>query len=81
MKFRLVAAAAALGLFAGSAQLAHAQADDAGAPQKLDMTASQRNAIYAAVTKDKSKEAPQRFSTAVGAAVPTMLELMRCRMR
>jgi len=75
MKFRLVVTVAAFGLFAGSAQLAHAQADDAGVPQKLDLTAAQRNAIYAAVTKDKSKVAPQRFSTAVGAAVPPMIEL------
>ena len=75
MKCHPVVALAALWLFTGSARLAYAQADDAGVPQKLDLTAAQRNAIYAAVTKDKSKVAPQRFATAVGAEVPTMIEL------
>lgn len=75
MKLRLVITLAALGLFAASAQLAHAQADDTGVPRKLDLTAAQRNAIYAAVTKDKRKIAPQQFSTTVGAAVPPMIEL------
>jgi hypothetical protein len=77
MKLRLVLVLmfAALSLFTGSAQLAYAQADDVGIPQKLELTAAQRNAIYAAVTKDKSKISPQQFSPAVGAAVPPMIEL------
>jgi hypothetical protein len=75
MRFRFVFAFAALWFSAVGAQLAYAQADDAGVPQKLDLTAAQRSAIYAAVTKDKSKVAPQQFSTAVGAEVPPMIEL------
>jgi hypothetical protein len=75
MKFRPVVGLAALWLFSSSAQLAFAQADDFGVPQKLDLTAAQRSAIYAAVTKDTSKVARQRFSTAVGAQVPPMIEL------
>jgi hypothetical protein len=75
MKFRPVVGLAALWLFSGSVQLAFAQADDAGVPQKLELTAAQRSTIYAAVTKDASKVAPQRFSTTVGAEVPPMIEL------
>jgi hypothetical protein len=75
MKYRLVIALAALWLFANGAQFAYAQDDDAAAPQRLELTTAQRNAIYAAVTKDKSKVAPQQFSTAVGADVPPMIEL------
>jgi hypothetical protein len=74
MKHRLVIALAALALFLGGSQFAYAQMDDA-APQKLELTAAQRNAIYAAVTKDRTKVAPQPFSTAVGADVPPMIEL------
>jgi len=74
MRFRFVVAFAALWFSAVGAQFAYAQ-DDAGVPQKLDLTAAQRNAIYAAATKDKDKVAPQQFSTAVGAAVPPMIEL------
>jgi hypothetical protein len=41
----------------------------------LELTPAQRSAIYDAVRKDKSKVAPSRFSTAVGAEVPAMIEL------
>jgi Protein of unknown function (DUF1236) len=46
-----------------------------GAAQKLELTPAQRGAIYQAVSKDKSKVAPSRFPTAVGAEVPPMIEL------
>jgi hypothetical protein len=46
-----------------------------GSAQTLELTAAQRSAIYEAVRKDKSKVAPRRFSTAVGAEVPPMIEL------
>jgi hypothetical protein len=46
-----------------------------GIPEKFELTAAQRNAIYDAVRKDNSKVAPTRFSTAVGAEVPAMIEL------
>lgn len=46
-----------------------------GIPEKFELTPAQRNAIYDAVRKDKSKVAPSRFSTAVGAEVPAMIEL------
>jgi len=41
----------------------------------LDLTAAQRRAIYQEVRKDKSKVAPSRFATNVGAQVPPMIEL------
>jgi Protein of unknown function (DUF1236) len=43
--------------------------------QKLDLTSAQRRAIYAAVTKDKSKTAKTGFAPKIGADVPPMLEL------
>ena len=46
-----------------------------GIPEKLELSPTQRSAIYDAVRKDKSKVAPSRFSTAVGAEVPAMIEL------
>jgi hypothetical protein len=66
------------------AQSANAQGLDAGGSpgslsssgeQKLDLTAAQRRAIYAAVTKDKSKAAKTGFAPTIGADVPPMLEL------
>lgn len=41
----------------------------------LDLTAAQRRAIYQKVRKDKSKVAPSRFATNVGAQLPPMIEL------
>jgi hypothetical protein len=52
-----------------------AQSDNAGVAQKLELTAAQRSAIYAAVSKDRSKASPQRFSVAIGAEVPPMINL------
>jgi Protein of unknown function (DUF1236) len=46
-----------------------------GVAPKLDLTAAQKSAIYQAVHKDKSKVAPSRFATGVGAEVPPMIEL------
>jgi hypothetical protein len=65
-------------------QSADAQGVDAGGSpgsvspsgeQKLVLTPAQRRAIYAAVTKDKSKTAKTGFEPKVGADVPPMLEL------
>jgi hypothetical protein len=68
-----------------SSRVADAQTKDAhdatgvvspnGIPQKFELTPAQRSAIYDAVRKDKSKVAPSRFSTDVGAEVPAMIEL------
>jgi uncharacterized protein DUF1236 len=63
-------------------QYARSQTADVGAlnsggasAQSLQLTAAQRSAIYAAVSNDKSKVAPQPFPTAIGADVPPMIEL------
>jgi hypothetical protein len=53
----------------------HAQSDNAGVSQNLELTAAQRSAIYAAVSKDRSKESPQRFPAVIGAEVPPMINL------
>ena len=52
-----------------------AQSDDTGVAQKLELTAAQRSAIYAAVSKDRSKISPQRFPAVIGAEVPPMINL------
>jgi hypothetical protein len=62
-------------LFTGHMQQAAAQTDDVAASQKLELTPAERSAIYATVSKDKSKVAPQPFSTKIGADVPPMIEL------
>jgi hypothetical protein len=69
---RIAVATLAL-VFAAGAQNIQAQSDDAGVAQKL--TAAQRSAIYAAVSKDRSKMSPQRFPTVIGAEVPPMINL------
>ena len=71
---RIAVATLAL-VFAAGAQNIQAQSDDAGVAQKLELTAAQRNAIYAAVSKDRSKMSPQRFPTVIGAEVPPMINL------
>jgi hypothetical protein len=53
----------------------HAQSDDAGVSPKLELTAAQRSAIYATVSKDRSKVSPQRFPAVIGAEVPPMINL------
>ena len=66
---------AVLVLFTGRMQQAAAQTDDVAASQKLELTPAERSAIYATVSQDKSKVAPQPFSTKIGADVPPMIEL------
>ena len=46
-----------------------------GLAPKLELTPAQRSAIYQEVHQDKSKLAPSRFATNVGAEVPPMIEL------
>lgn len=46
-----------------------------GVAPKLELTPAQKAAIYQAVHKDRSKVAPSRFATNVGAEVPPMIEL------
>jgi len=77
-----VSIAAAIALTGAGAGLAQAQSSNTdevvnsdGVAQKLDLTAAQRNAIYRAARNDKSKTAPSRFPTNVGADVPPMIEL------
>ena len=43
--------------------------------QKLVLTPAQRRAIYAAVSKDRSKAASAQFPAKIGADVPPMIEL------
>ena len=71
----LVILPVALVPFTGHAQQAAAQTNDVATSQKLELTPAERKAIYAAVSKDKSKVAPQSFSTKVGDDVPPMIEL------
>jgi hypothetical protein len=73
-RYNAVAIAAAAIAFA-HATGAHAQSDNAGAAQKLELTAAQRSAIYAAVTKDRSKASPHRFPAEIGAEVPPVINL------
>jgi hypothetical protein len=42
--------------------------------QKLLLTPAQRSAIYAEVSKDKSKSSPKDFAPVVGSDVPPMIE-------
>src|ERR1700719_1706802 len=62
-------------VLAASSQNIRAQSDDVGISPKLELTAAQRNAIYAAVSKDRSKVSPQRFPAVIGAEVPPMINL------
>jgi hypothetical protein len=62
-------------VLATGVQNVHAQNDDVGISQKLELTAAQRGAIYAAVSKDRSKVSPQRFPAVIGAEVPPMINL------
>jgi len=62
-------------VLATGAQNIRAQNDDAGVSQKLELTAAQRSAIYATISKDRSKMSPQRFPAVIGAEVPPMINL------
>jgi hypothetical protein len=69
------AVAALAFVLATGGQNIHAQNDNVGASQNLELTAAQRSAIYAAVSKDRSKMSPQRFPAVIGAEVPPMINL------
>jgi hypothetical protein len=71
---RIAVAALAFVLAAGGQNI-HAQNDNVGVSQKLELTEAQRNAIYATVSKDRSKMSPQRFPAVIGAEVPPMINL------
>ena len=71
---RIAVAALAFVLAAGGQNI-HAQNDNVGVSQKLELTEAQRSAIYATVGKDRSKMSPQRFPTVIGAEVPPMINL------
>ena len=49
--------------------------EEHGPSSQLVLTLAQRNAIYQEVHKDRSKVAPDRFATDVGAVVPPMIDL------
>lgn len=70
-------AAAVSGAVVASAQTAtiDESVTSNGVAPKLELTPAQRSAIYQEVHKDKSKVAPSRFATNVGAEVPPMIEL------
>jgi hypothetical protein len=70
-----IAVAAMAFVLATGAQNIRAQNTDAGIAQQLELTAAQRSAIYAAVSKDRSKVSPQRFPAVIGAEVPPMINL------
>ena len=71
---RIAVAALAFVLAAGGQNI-HAQNDNVGVSQKLELTEAQRSAIYATVSKDRSKMSPQRFPAVIGAEVPPMINL------
>jgi hypothetical protein len=75
MKRYSVVAIAVAAIISAHASGLRAQSDDAGVAQKLELTAAQRSAIYAAVSKDRSKMSPQRFPAVIGAEVPPMINL------
>ncbi len=62
-------------VLAAAGQNIHAQNADADIAQKLELTAAQRTAIYATISKDRSKTSPQRFPAVIGAEVPPMINL------
>ena len=62
-------------VLAAAGQIIHAQDADADISQKLELTAAQRSAIYATISKDRSKISPQRFPAVIGAEVPPMINL------
>jgi hypothetical protein len=70
-----IAVAALIFVLAAGGQNIHAQNDNVGVSQKLELTEAQRSAIYATVSKDRSKMSPQRFPAAIGADVPPMINL------
>ncbi|HUZ31731.1 MAG TPA: DUF1236 domain-containing protein [Xanthobacteraceae bacterium] len=71
------AAAAITGALSAEAQTSSVDETVAsgGPAPTLELTPAQRSAIYQEVHQDKSKLAPSRFPTNVGAEVPPMIEL------
>jgi hypothetical protein len=49
--------------------------NNVGVARNLELTPVQRNAIYQAVHRDKSRVAPNRFAATIGADVPPMIDL------
>ena len=49
--------------------------NNGGVAPNLELTPVQRSVIYQAVHRDKSRTAPNRFATRIGADVPPMIEL------
>jgi hypothetical protein len=49
--------------------------NNVGVARSLELTPVQRNAIYQAVHRDKSRVAPNRFAATIGADVPPMIDL------
>jgi hypothetical protein len=49
--------------------------NNGGVAPNLELTPVQRSVIYQAVHRDKSRTAPNRFATSLGADVPPMIEL------
>ena len=49
--------------------------NNVGVAPNLELTPVQRNAIYQAVHRDKSRVAPNRFAATIGADVPPMIDL------
>jgi Protein of unknown function (DUF1236) len=81
-KAMAIAAAAIASIGCASVHSSRAQTDKGGAPgiggdatPQLQLTPAQRNAIYSAVSKDRSKSASRQFPAVVGAEVPPMIEL------
>jgi hypothetical protein len=62
-------------VLAAAGQNINAQNADADIAQKLELTAAQRSAIYATISKDRNKTSPHRFPVAIGAEVPPMINL------
>jgi hypothetical protein len=89
MKNRMAVAFASVAIIIGCGMPAGAQTTNPGTvgnptgdtavsgaiEQKPLLTPAQRNAIYAEVSKDKSKTSPKDFSPVIGADVPPMIEL------
>jgi Protein of unknown function (DUF1236) len=76
----IVVAGATPAFWCATSHVVGAQTNDeavssGGAVQPLELTPAQKNSIYNAVREDKGRVSPMRFSTAVGAEVPPMIEL------
>lgn len=68
---------AGVGIKHAAAQTVHIEelVDERGPSPKLELTPAQQNAIYQEVHKGRSKAAPTRFASDVGADVPPIIDL------